>query len=111
MNKKISIGLGIFALTLTLAIGVSSAMAVDTSSNGDSFISRCEQTIQKGYGVMSDTITKLLGMSQEEIQAGREAGKNLTEIAQEKNVSKQTLINSMLETKKKSLGEAVKNQL
>jgi len=109
MNKKISIGLGIFALTLMLGVGVSSVMAADTSSSSGTLISRCGQSIQKRYGMMSDTITKLLGMSQEEIQAERDTGKKLTEIAQEKNVSEETLIDSMSAVRKQNLDEAVKN--
>ena len=109
MNKKISIGLGVFALAIMLGIGVTSAMAADTSSTSAPFISRCGQSIQKGYGMMSDTITKLLGMSQAEIQVERDAGKKLTEIAQEKNVSEETLIDSMSAVRKQNLDEAVKN--
>jgi hypothetical protein len=109
MNKKISIGLGVFALTLMLCVGVSSVMAADTSSSSAPFISRCGQSIQKGYGMMSDTITKLLGMSQEQIQTEREAGKSIVEIAQEKNINEQTLIGSMLEARKQNLQEAVSN--
>ena len=107
MNKKISIGLGIFALTLMLGVGVYSVMAADTSSSSAPFISRCGQSIQKGYGVMSDAVTKLLGMSQEQIQTEREAGKSIVEIAQEKNINEQALIGGMLEAKKQNLQEAV----
>jgi len=107
MNKKISIGLGIFALTLMLGVGVSSVMAADTSSSSAPFISRCGQSIQKGYGVMSDAVTKLLGMSQEQIQTEREAGKSIVEIAQEKNINEQALIGGMLEARKQNLQEAV----
>ena len=107
MNKKLSIGLGIFALTLTLAIGVSSAMAVNNSPSSVPFISRCGQSIQKGYGIMSDAITKLLGMSQDQIQAEREAGKSIVEIAQEKNISEQTIVEGMLEAQKQNLQGAV----
>jgi len=109
MNKKLSIGLGIFALTLTLAIGVSSAMAANNSPSSAPFISRCGQSIQKGYGMMSDVVAKLLGMSQEQIQTEREAGKSVAEIAQEKNINEQTLIGSMLEARKQNLQEAVSN--
>jgi len=99
--------LGIFALTLMLGVGVSSVMAADTSSSSAPFISRCGQSIQKGYGVMSDAVTKLLGMSQEQIQTEREAGKSIVEIAQEKNINEQALIGGMLEARKQNLQEAV----
>ena len=107
MNKKILIGLSIFAVLAS--IGVSSVMAADTSSSSTPFISRCGQSIQKGYGMMSDAITKLLGMSQDQIQAERVAGKSIVEIAQEKNVSEQALIDSMSASRKQNLDEAVKN--
>ena len=56
---------------------------------------------------MSDAVTKLLGMSQEQIQTEREAGKSIVEIAQEKNINEQTLIGGMLEARKQNLQEAV----
>ncbi len=107
MNKKISLGLGVLALTLMLTFGVSAVMAADDSSSVDSFVGKCGQTIQKGYGMMSDMIADLLGMSQEEIQTEREGGKSIAEIAQEKDINKEMLVNSMLEAKQQRFQEAV----
>ena len=109
MNKKIAIGLGVFALAIMLGVGVTSALAADTSSTPAPFISRCGQSIQNGYAAMSDTITKLLGMTKEEIQAKQDAGEKLTEIAEEKNVSEEVLVDSMSATGKLNLDEAVKS--
>ena len=58
---------------------------------------------------MSDAVTKLLGMSQEQIQTEREAGKSIVEIAREKNINEQALIGGMLEARKQNLQEAVSN--
>ncbi len=107
MNKKISLGLGALAFALMLIVGVSAVMAADDSSSVDSFVSRCGQSIQKGYGMMSDTIANLLGMSQEEIQTERESGKSIVEIAQEKDVAEQALIDGILEAKIERFQEAV----
>ncbi len=107
MNKKISLGLGVLVLTLMLTFGVSAVMAADDSSNVDSFVGKCGQTIQKGYGVTSDVIADLLGMSQKEIQAERENGKSIAKIAQEKYVNKEMLVDSMLEAKQQRFQEAV----
>jgi len=109
MNKKISLGLGALVLTLMLAFGVSAVMAADDSSSTDSFVGKCGQTVQKGYGMMSGAITDLLGMSQEEIQTERESGKSIAEIAQEKDIDRQALVNSMLEARQQRLQEAVAN--
>ncbi|MDZ7798694.1 MAG: hypothetical protein U5L76_03710 [Patescibacteria group bacterium] len=84
-------------------------MATDDSSSTDSFVSRCGQSIQKGYGMMSDTITNLLGMSQEEIQTEKESGKSIAEIAQEKDIAEQALIDGMLEAKTQNFQEAVES--
>ncbi len=108
-NKKVKIGIGALILALMLTVGVSVAVAADHSSNSDSFISRCGQTIQKGYGMMSDVIADLLGMSREEVQAERESGKSIAEIAQEEGVDEQALIDGMLEAKEQHFQEAVEN--
>ncbi len=109
MNRKTSLGMGGLALALMLTVGVSVVMAADNSSSADSFVSHCGQSIQKGYGMMSDTIANLLGMSQEEIQTERGGGKSISEIAQEKDIAEQELIGGMLEAKTQNFQEAVES--
>lgn len=46
-----------------------------------------------------DAITKLLGMTREQIQEQRQAGKSLVQIAATKNVSEETLINAIIADK------------
>ena len=112
MKKKIAIGLGtsIVVISLIMTMGLSSLFA-DTQSeqdNGQSFISRCGEAVQKGFGVISETIQKLLGMSREEIQEERKEGNSLLEIAQSKDVTAEELTETIMEAKKDRLEEAVK---
>ena len=56
---------------------------------------------------MDDAAEKLLGMTQAEIQAARLAGKSLAELAQAKGVSKDALIQAILDEHKADLGKLV----
>jgi hypothetical protein len=111
MKKKIAIGLGtsIVVIALIMTMGLSSLFA-DTQSeqdNDQSFICRCGEAAQKGFGVISEAIQKLLGMSREEIQEERQEGSSLLEIAESKDVTAEELIENILEAKKDRLEEAV----
>ena len=113
MKKKIAIGLGsaIIILTLIMTIGVSSLFA-DTQAdenNEQSFISRCVDAAQKGYGIVSEAIEKLLGMSREEIQAERQEGSSLLEIAESKDITAAEITETIMEAKKARFEEAVEN--
>jgi hypothetical protein len=57
--------------------------------------------------VVSDAITGLLGMPQEEIYAERAAGKTLSEIAAEKGVTDQQLIDAMLAGRQEVIDQAL----
>lgn len=63
----------------------------------------------QGAGVVSDAITGLLGMTQEEIYAERAAGKTLSEIAAEKGVTDQQLIDAMLAGQQEAIAQAVED--
>lgn len=101
--------MGVLALMLALTIGTASVMASTEDADNDSFAGKCGQTIQKGYGMMSEAVADLLGMSQEEVQAEKENGKSIAEIAQEKDVDEQALTDSMIEAKNQRLQESVEN--
>jgi hypothetical protein len=111
MKKKIAIGLGtsIVVIVLIMTMGLSSLFA-DTQSEEDSdqsFICRCGEAVQKGFGVISEAIQKLLGMSREEIQQERQEGSSLVKIAESKGFKAEEIINTILEAKKDRLQEAV----
>jgi len=62
-----------------------------------------------GAGVVSDAVTNLLGMSQEQIYTERQAGKSLADIAKEKGVTDQQLIDAMTAGQQQVIEQAVKD--
>ncbi|MDI7274968.1 MAG: hypothetical protein QME94_03220, partial [Anaerolineae bacterium] len=64
--------------------------------------------ICRGAGILGEAITDLLGMTREEIYTERAAGKTLSQIAGEKGVSDQQLIDAMLAAQKERIDEALK---
>jgi hypothetical protein len=54
-----------------------------------------------------DEVATLLGMTEQEIQAERQAGKSLAQIADAKNVSEDSLVSAMLGAKKDALASLV----
>ena len=61
-----------------------------------------------GYQALSGPVGKLLGMTAEQIQAERQSGKSLAQIAQAKGVSRDALVNAMIESHKSVLDARVK---
>ncbi len=55
----------------------------------------------------SDELATLLGMSQADIQARRQAGESLAQIADSRNVTEETLISTILKAKKDALDKLV----
>lgn len=113
MKKRMAIGFVIFitvtALVMTMGISSLFADTLAEENNEQSFISMCGNSIQKGFGVISEAIQKLFGMSREEIQEQRQEGNSLLEIAESKNITAENLIGTMLQAKKDRLEEAVEN--
>ena len=58
-------------------------------------------------GGQLDAVTGLLGMTAEEIQAERQAGKSLAQIANAKGINTETLVDTILLAKKEFLATAV----
>ncbi len=65
--------------------------------------------ICRGAGILADAVIDLLGMTREEVFEQRAAGKTLSQIANEKGVSDQQVIDAMVSAYKDRLDEAVKN--
>jgi len=61
-----------------------------------------------GYQSALAPVAKLLGMTVDQIHADRLAGKSLAQIAQEKGVATQALVNAMVEARKAALDARVK---
>jgi len=61
-----------------------------------------------GSGSVLQALEKLTGLNAEEIKALRESGKSAAQIANDKGVSEETLLNEVLAARKTALDEAVK---
>jgi hypothetical protein len=62
-----------------------------------------------GAEVASNAITELLGMTPQELYAEHSSGKTLSEIAKEKGVTNQQVIDAMLAGRQEMVAQAVKN--
>ena len=62
-----------------------------------------------GAGVVSDVISKLLGMTPEQIYAERQAGKTLSDLAKAKGISDQQLIDAITAGRQGVIDQAVKD--
>ena len=58
-------------------------------------------------GGMDDVVTQLLGMTEEQIQTQRQAGKSLVQIAATKNISEDALIKAIIADRKADLDKLV----
>jgi len=62
-----------------------------------------------GASVVSDAISKLLGMTPEQIYAERQAGKTLSDLAKAKGISDQQLIDAITAGRQEVIDQAVKD--
>ncbi|MCL4424703.1 MAG: hypothetical protein M1299_10735 [Firmicutes bacterium] len=65
------------------------------------------KNIANGARGMVETVAKVLGMSVTDIQTQRQSGKSIVQIAESKNVSKDTVVNAVIEARKAQLAELV----
>lgn len=65
--------------------------------------------VARGAWCVSDAVAKLLGMTRQEILTERAGGKTLAEIAKEKGISEQQLIDAMLAEQQAAIEQAVKD--
>ncbi len=97
-------GILVIALAGTiLAAGPLGGRDTSTGISGNSF---CGSGLGLGAGP-DEAVTKLLGMTQEQIQEQRQAGKSLVQIAATKTVNEATLINAIIADKQASLQKLV----
>ena len=65
------------------------------------------QGIGRGFSSLSDALQKLAGISPEEVQAERQAGKSAVQIAAEQGVTEEALVDEVLANRSAALDEAV----
>lgn len=116
MKRFIVIGAVAAVLTVllastTLAAGpVGGRWAQDTTPQAGTCPMGGEGMMQGGrpaWAGQPDKVATLLGMTAQQIQAERQAGKSLAQIAESKNVGVEKLVDTILAAKKTSLQQAV----
>jgi hypothetical protein len=114
MSRKLKWLIGLVAAgVMVLAIAVPALAAGPTVTPTPSATTPpCDNCGGAGYGQgfgggMDDVIAKLLGMTEEQIQAQRQAGKSLVQIAAPKNVSEDALIKAIVADRKADLDKLV----
>lgn len=109
MLKKVTIGLGTLLMIGVLALfTVGSVYAqAPTPTTPQTPLGNAWGRVCNGAGVVSDAVAKLLGMSTEDIYAERSAGKTLADIAKEKGVTDQQVIDAMLAGQKEVVDQAL----
>lgn len=61
-------------------------------------------------GSLAATVTDLLGISKSDLAAARQAGKSLNDIASEKGVSQEQMVNNVLAKRQQNLAQALQEQ-
>jgi len=112
MLKKIIIMAGTLLAVSVLAlyaVGSVFAQAPTPPTNGtpETPMGSAWGHVCNGAGVVSNAITKLLGMTPQELYAEHSSGKTLSEIAQEKGITDQQVIDAMLAGRQEMVAQAV----
>jgi len=96
-TKRLIIALSVAAI-LALSIGTMAAAASPNGANGSGIC--CGQEVcLGGQSLCLDTASQLLGLTKEEIQAQRQEGKSLVQIAAASGVTEQQLVEAIMTAK------------
>lgn len=119
MTKKFAgIKAGIIGALLVGALSVGTVFAAEPgagygyglTSNGNT-ATYCGiglgKNITNGARGILETVAKVLGMQVTDIQKERQSGKSIAQIAESKNVGKDTVVNAVTETRKAQLADLV----
>ncbi len=112
MVKKLGMVVGVLAIVSVLglfAVGTAFAQGPTPTPAGPPFGGPFWGGVANGYSVMSDAITKLLGMTPQQIYDARASGKTLSDLAKSKGITDQQLIDAMLAGQKTVIDQALKD--
>jgi hypothetical protein len=90
-----------------LGFGAAGIQTADTDPCGGAGAGGMMRGGRPEWAGEQDAVAKLLGMTEEQIQAERQAGRSLAQIAAAKNVSEDALISTILSAKKEALAKLV----
>lgn len=109
MFKKIAISIGVI-----LAVGVLALFTVGSVyAQGpnpplpEAPLGNAWGRVCNGAGVVSEAIASLLGMTPEELYAERSGGKTLSDLAAEKGITDQQLIDAIVEGRTEAINQAL----
>jgi len=110
MVKKLVMVVGALAIVSVLGLfAVGTASAQGPTPTPPTPWGHAWNGICNGYTVVSDAISKLLGMTPQQIDDARASGKTLSDLAKSKGISDQKLIDAMLAGQKTVIDQAVKD--
>lgn len=69
----------------------------------------CGLKMGQNYGSMSTNVAEFLGISQEDLQAARQSGKSMVQIASEKGISEQQLVDYVIGQRSAQIDQLVSN--
>jgi hypothetical protein len=76
-------------------------------SSGDEGAGGLYQGLCKGVGSMAQSLAELFGMSTDELSQARQDGKTLNDLAEDKGLSEDQVLDTILQTRKQALQQAV----
>jgi hypothetical protein len=109
VKRLLMVATALSVLTFVSLFAVGTASAQGPTPTPPTPWGRAWGGICNGYAVVSEAVTKLLGMTAEQIYAERTAGKTLSDIAKSKGITDQKLIDAMLAGQKSAIDQAVKD--
>ena len=90
--RKKTIGLIVAAFVVVMALAVPAFAETGTADESTGLVGG----VCRGIGSMGTAIADLFGMTPDEVAAARNDGQSLADLAQEKGVDQQTLVDAML---------------
>jgi uncharacterized membrane protein YgcG len=117
MSKSMAIGAAGLALGLVIG-GISTASAASTAATGTTSANpivgvalglglRLGKTMRDSGGRLADVVAKLTGSDVADVQTAREAGTSFADIAKDKGVSAETVVDEALKARKELLDAKV----
>jgi len=113
MVKKVLVGLGTAAIVVVLGLFVVGTVFAQTpTATPQATAPRHDGplgAIGRGADIVSDAVAKLFGMTREQILTERSAGKTLSQIAKEKGLTDQQVIDALVAEQKAAIDQQLKD--